>query len=166
MPCCQQRRAQGMKRPSQAISAKSAWTRQPSTSNLPPGVGRWACARPVRGGMPDQERRDDVYHDTVCRPYCNDSCLLDAIYPVLLGNWTTAVQRADKSPSWFSATSANSTYFLPSSLAYLLVMVPRINNVSPSGLWRLISHESLCNIPSSPIQLVTVWLSHEQRSGP
>src|SRR4030095_15607181 len=104
--------------------------------------------------------------DTCCRQHCKDAYPLEAIYPVLLGNWATAVPRADKSPSWFSATSASSTYFLPSSLAYLPVTVPRINSVSPSGLWRLISHESLCSMPSSPIQLVTVWLSHEQRSGP
>ena len=48
---------------------------------------------------------------------------LSAFYPALLGNWATAVPRADKSPSWFSATSVNSTYFFASSLAYLPVTV-------------------------------------------
>jgi hypothetical protein len=37
--------------------------RQLSTSNLPPGVGRWGCARPARAGRPDQERMDDACHD-------------------------------------------------------------------------------------------------------
>src|SRR4029453_3940334 len=104
--------------------------------------------------------------DVICGHHRSDASPQEAIYPVLLGNWATAVPRTDKSPSWFSATSANSTYFLPSSLAYLPVTVPRINSVSPSGLWRLISQKSLWSRPSSPIQLVTAWLSHEQRSGP
>jgi hypothetical protein len=34
----------------------------------------------------------------------------------------------------------------------------------PSGLCRLISHVSLWNMPSSPIQFVITWLSQAQRS--
>jgi hypothetical protein len=62
--------------------------------------------------------------DVICGHHRSDASPQEAIYPVLLGNWATAVPRTDKSPSWFSATSANSTYFLPLSLAYLPVTVP------------------------------------------
>src|SRR5207247_2860995 len=48
-------------------------------------------------------------------------------------------------------------------LMYLLVTLPCINRVSPSGLCRRISHVSLWSMPSSPIQFVIAWLSQEQR---
>src|SRR6476619_5274197 len=62
-------------------------------------------------------------------------------HPVLLGNWATAVPRADHAPSWFSATNAHATSCLP-WLTYLSVTLPCINRGSPSGLCRWISHVS------------------------